>query len=258
MKAFTTKTLALMGFVALCCSTNSFAQRYYPVYPSYSYPSYSYPSNYPSQVPSSTYYSSMPQNYYADEGALSESVQNTSELGLRYLKLSNTYRESGNFDMAQFYASRGLNLVRGRGSRYWEAVGNEYLGLIYRDAGDRLTALEYLREAERLYRTVISPMRSESSLDAVQKIVSDVDYGWRYISRPASFTSWYSNYSTSSYMPSGVYSGTSSSRILPRTYSIDVFERERLMRANMLLQSQLSELELRLRQLEQMPAYPGR
>lgn len=194
-----------------------------------------------------TYYPSLP-SYTTDEGIYTDrrSASGTSELGLRYLKLANTYRESRNVDMAQYYLRLGYDLVRGRGSRYWEAVANEYQGLIYRDMGDNATAREYFRRAESIYRTVINPLRSESSIDAVRKIVSDVETGWRYFYPPASMQNyrWYSNdYYNNQYAASN--------------YRAELVERERLQRANMLLQGRLSELETRLRYIEQ-PVYYGR
>ncbi|MDW8219017.1 MAG: tetratricopeptide repeat protein [Bacteroidota bacterium] len=174
-------------------------------------PSYSYPTLRP----------------FSDEGALYEIPQtSTSELGLRYLKLGNSYREVGNMDMAQYFVRRGLDLIRGRGSRYWEAVGNEYLGLIYRDIGDRIMALEYLYRAERLYKSVLGRPSVPNSIDAVQQIVRDTEYGYR-----------------SSTTRSPLVSATSG-------YSMVLSERERLERTQTALQRKIVELEDRIRQLE--------
>lgn len=232
----TSRSLFLGAGIVIACllllvAEPSLAQQYYP---QYSQPQYSTP-----------YSSAYP---IADEGISYDSPRtSTSELGLRYLKLGNSYRESRNYDMAQYYIQRGYDLVRGRGSRYWEGVANEYSGLVYRDIGDRATALEYLRRAESIYRSVISPLRSESSIDAAQKVLSDVEYGWRYLPRPTAMENyrWYSDYP---------YYNRS---LTARYSSAAALEKERLQRTNLLLQSQLSDLESRLRQLEQ-PVYYGR
>ncbi|MBS1538290.1 MAG: leucine-rich repeat domain-containing protein [Bacteroidetes bacterium] len=59
------------------------------------------------------------------------SIASANELGKRYLKLGNTYRESGNFDKAEEYLERGKNLVTKDG--YWSATASEFLGYLYRD-----------------------------------------------------------------------------------------------------------------------------
>jgi tetratricopeptide (TPR) repeat protein len=101
------------------------------------------------------------------------SLLEASDLGVRYLKLGDTYREARKYDMAQEYIQRGFDLVRGRGSRYWEAVAYEYWGMVERDMGNRLNALEYLRRAETLYRRALSPVYLESSIDAVGELIRD-------------------------------------------------------------------------------------
>lgn len=239
--------LAIACFLLLLGEGNASAQQYYyrpysTPPPSYRTPSYQTPSYRPPVTP---YYSTP----YADEGTYYDTPQtSTSELGLRYLKLANSYREARNTDMAQYYAQRGYELVRGRGSRYWEAVANEYLGLIYRDMGDNNSALDYLRRAEGTYRSVMSPLRSESSIDAVQKVISDVEMGYRYIYPPKAVENyrWYSEYPYYSRSLSTRYSSGAT------------IEKDRLQRTNMLLQARLNELELRLRSMEQPTVYYGR
>lgn len=262
--------LALACLLLISASTLSAQQYYRPSTYPYSYPPSSYrqyaPSYYtPSYTPPSynaPLYSTPPSSYtqpystysqpysaqYNDEGTYYDAPQTgTSELGLRYLKLANSYREARNVDMAQYYARRGFDLVRGRGSRYWEAVANEYLGLIYRDIGDYATALEYLRRAESTYRTVISPLRTESSVNAVQRIMSDVEFGSRYFYSPKALQNYRWNTDSPYY----------SRYVAPQFPNASAIERERLSRTNMILQARLTELEERLRNIEQ-PVYYGR
>lgn len=101
------------------------------------------------------------------------------DLGVRYLKLGNTYRENGNYDLAQVYLKKGLDMVRNRGSRYWEAVGYEYLGLVYRDMGERSLALEYLRTAESIFRTILNPREPERSDMALRQVIDDIEFSRR-------------------------------------------------------------------------------
>jgi len=54
------------------------------------------------------------------------------ELGIRFTKLANTYRESGDFMLAAKYLDEAYNYVNPR-SMYWTAVCHEYYALLYRD-----------------------------------------------------------------------------------------------------------------------------
>ncbi len=153
---------------------------------------------------------------------------NTSlEMGVRYLKLGNTYREARQYALAQSYLRYGLDIVRARGSRYWEAVGNEYAGLVFRDMGDNLTALDYMRQAEYLYRSVLSPMRTETSIDAIRKMRYDVELDNRYSWQPIQ------------------YSASNSSLYAYQT------ENQRLRDINRALQVRIADLETRIRYMEQ-------
>lgn len=92
--------------------------------------------------------------------------------GIRYLKLAGTYREARDYDMALKSATKGLQMVTNLGSRYWEAAGYETLGLIYRDMGDKRTALEYLQRASGIYSTIIR--QKDGSQIAVNALIDDL------------------------------------------------------------------------------------
>jgi tetratricopeptide (TPR) repeat protein len=144
------------------------------------------------------------------------------EMGVRYLKLGNTYREARQYGLAQSYLRYGLDIVRAQGNRYWEAVGNEYAGLVFRDMGDNLTALDYLRQAEFMYREVLTPMRSETSVDAIRKMRYDVELDNRYGLQPIQDNTLYA-YQT---------------------------ENQRLRDINRALQLRITDLETRIRAME--------
>jgi hypothetical protein len=167
------------------------------------------------------------QNFPEDESSRASSARRSAttvdNLGIRYLKLGNSYREARNYDLAQLYLRRGLDMVRNRNT-YWEAVGYEYLGLLYRDLGDRQLALEYLRTAASLYDRVISMRDNQGSNDVLRSVIADVEQGYQSPSSP---------------------------------YSADMGEAERLQAENRRLQeenrrlvSKISELESRIRQIE--------
>lgn len=144
----------------------------------------------------------------------------------RALKLGSSYREARNFDLAQKYIQRGIELANKAGNRYWEATGYEYLGLVYRDIGDRDAALSALQKASDMFTGIIKqPNGSQSS---TQALMDDVRRNDR--SRP----------------PANTSLGTASSSPLapPRTD----LERERTL--NRQLNERIAALETKIRALE--------
>jgi tetratricopeptide (TPR) repeat protein len=92
--------------------------------------------------------------------------------GIRYLKLAGTYRQAQNYELALRFANRGLQMVTNQGSQYWEAAGYETLGLIYRDMGDRTTALNYLQRASTIYNRIIR--QKDGSNAAIDMLIDDL------------------------------------------------------------------------------------
>lgn len=112
--------------------------------------------------------------------------KNRTELGIRYLKLGNTYREVGDFDKALEYVEEGRKIVENK-SIYWKAVANEYFGYLYRDIGlskndpdekelFRKMAAESFRKALSLYETVIKQKDgSPAPMKEIEKLIYDLD-----------------------------------------------------------------------------------
>jgi hypothetical protein len=153
------------------------------------------------------------------------STVSADNLGVRYLKLGNSYREARNYDLAQYYIKRGIDLVRGRVGGYWEAVGYEYLGLLYRDMGDRQLALEYLRTAASLYDRIVNMRNGQGSDEALRAVIADVEQGASIAPPPQP-------------VPAP----------MPDTRLQD--ENTRLQTENRMLQGKIAELEGRIKQLE--------
>lgn len=154
-------------------------------------------------------------------------VASAESLGVRYLKLGNSYREARNYDLSQYYLKKGLEMVRGRNNSYWEAVGYEYLGLLYRDMGDRQMALEYLRTSASLYDRVVNMRNGQGSDNVLRAVIADVEQG---TNTPANAPM------------------LASPAPLPDTRLQD--ENGRLQSENRMLQAKISELEGRIKQLE--------
>lgn len=98
------------------------------------------------------------------------------EKGKRDIKLGITYREAGDFVNAQKFIDMGLNLVdinNSFDSRYWTAVGYEYLGYVYRDNGQKAKANDCFRFARDIYRKIIS--QNDGSQVAIEKVIAKLD-----------------------------------------------------------------------------------
>jgi hypothetical protein len=81
------------------------------------------------------------------------------ELGKRYLKLGNTYREAKDYDNAFRYIQKGQDVFNKQNNseeRYWYAVSQEYLGYYYRDLNLLHNANRLLSDAEQIFSDVLT------------------------------------------------------------------------------------------------------
>lgn len=104
------------------------------------------------------------------------SITKNSELAKRYLKLGNSYREAGNFDLAFHYISLGqqtFHKQRNFDERYWYAVSLEFLGYCYRDMSDFARARNYFEQSLPIYRQIIS-MRQGSQI-AIKEVIKKLE-----------------------------------------------------------------------------------
>ncbi len=70
------------------------------------------------------------------------------------LNLGETYRKAKDYKNAKFYLEEGLKRVQKVGDKYWEGVGYGYLGLYYKDLGDRKLAREYYNKALEIFKSI--------------------------------------------------------------------------------------------------------
>ncbi len=99
--------------------------------------------------------------------AISGNLQ-AGELGKRYLKLGNTYRETGVYGKAEEYLKQGKKLVGNDG--YWTATANEFLGYLYRDM---VASGNYSGNSE--YLLALAKESMEKALAGFQKAVKQPD-----------------------------------------------------------------------------------
>lgn len=77
--------------------------------------------------------------------------QSGADLGKRYLKLGNSFREAENFSLAYEYLDRGFRIVSGNKDYYWLGVANEFFGYYYRDLAKKTGNNDYLRLAQNYF-----------------------------------------------------------------------------------------------------------
>lgn len=127
------------------------------------------------RVPSRSVPRAVPRNATLPRGSSiqgSTALRTSENEAIRLLKMGNTYREARDYDLAQKYINQGIEAATLSGNRYWQATGYEYLGLTYRDMGDRPAALSALQRASDLFSEIIKS-RSQNSSRASTKMLLD-------------------------------------------------------------------------------------
>lgn len=124
---------------------------------------------------------------------LNISAESGVDLGIRWLKLGNTYREAREFNKAEELLKKGRDILKNGSTwkhKYWTTVSDEYLGLLYnsvsRSHGEQSSreyfkqlALEHLTRAVSSYKNLIkikdgSPYPLEEiikNLDALESMI---------------------------------------------------------------------------------------
>ncbi|MCX7735460.1 MAG: hypothetical protein N2319_01990 [Candidatus Kapabacteria bacterium] len=92
--------------------------------------------------------------------------QSGLELGKRYLKLGNTYREAGNFNLAFDFLDKGFRIVTSSNDFYWQGVANEFFGYYYRDLAKKTGNKDLLRTAQNYF---------EMAFNSFDKVVKQRD-----------------------------------------------------------------------------------
>lgn len=99
------------------------------------------------------------------------------ELGIRYIKLGNTYREANDLENALKYIEMGQKIFvkqRNATEKYWYAVALEHLGYCYRDLKQLHRAESLLKDAHLIFKDVVE--QSDGSPFAVDIITTKLGY----------------------------------------------------------------------------------
>jgi tetratricopeptide (TPR) repeat protein len=75
--------------------------------------------------------------YYQKAIEIYEKYGNYHYVSIVKLNLGNTYREMKDYEKAEKYLFEGFEGVKKVGDKFWKATGYEYLGLLYRDKGNK-------------------------------------------------------------------------------------------------------------------------
>lgn len=108
------------------------------------------------------------------------------DLGVRYLKLGNTYREANEFNKAEEFLNKGKGLVSVGNdweNKYWTAVADEYYAYLYLDLSKMQNddnnkeyflnlSIEHLNKAKNEYQKLISI--KDGSQDAIREILENI------------------------------------------------------------------------------------
>ncbi len=112
---------------------------------------------------------------------LSNTTLLSSELGVKYLKLANSYRELNDFKKSEMYLQKGLSLVEK--NSYWEAYGYESLGYLNRDLyinsskddnkdNYKKLSIEYFEKSLNIYKNIIK--MKDGSTDVIKEQINNI------------------------------------------------------------------------------------
>ncbi len=111
------------------------------------------------------------------------SQKDNLELGIRYLKLGNTYREAKLFDKAGHYINEGKKIAVKNNSIYWQAVSNEYLGYFYRDISMKAEAMKNFLDALELFAKSVN--QKDGSPAAIKSVIEKISNEMNEIQKDA-------------------------------------------------------------------------
>lgn len=108
------------------------------------------------------------------------------DLGVRYLKLANTYREANEFNKAEEYLNKGKDLVSIGNkwkNKYWTAVADEYYAYLYFDLSKvqnnndnkdyfEQLSLEHFQKAKNEYSKLVK--QKDGSQEALSEILGNI------------------------------------------------------------------------------------
>ncbi len=113
---------------------------------------------------------------FVSSGGFLYSQKNDNSLAIRYLKLGNTYRQSGEFKIAEEFIAKAKTMLAGSNSfsgKYWSAVADEYSAYILCDKGQKRAATSALLSAIETYDKIIR--QPDGSQEAAKKLLKLID-----------------------------------------------------------------------------------
>lgn len=97
------------------------------------------------------------------------------DLAKRYLKLGNSYRQAGEYKIAEGFINKAGSMLKGNSfeSQYWTAVSYEYLGFVYCDRGQKSKATSAILAAIAIYDKIIK--LPDGSQEAAKKMLKEIE-----------------------------------------------------------------------------------
>ncbi|MES2517167.1 MAG: tetratricopeptide repeat protein [Bacteroidota bacterium] len=101
---------------------------------------------------------------------------------LKFIKAGNTLREVKQYDQAEEYLNKALNIVRNK-DKYWEAAAYENLGFLYRDQENILEASRNFSKAIEIYHSLKMSMSEKAlaqllgGLKDTEELFAGIDIG---------------------------------------------------------------------------------
>ena len=92
---------------------------------------------------------------------------------LKFIKAGNTLREVKQYDQAEEYLNKALNIVKNK-EKYWEAAAYENLGFLYRDQENIIEAGRNFQKAIEIYHSLRMTM-SEKALTQLMSGLKDTE-----------------------------------------------------------------------------------
>ncbi len=108
------------------------------------------------------------------------------QIGIRYLKLGNTYREAGSYDKAEEFLTLGKSFFKNKTGweyDYWRAVSDEYFGFLYKEVSSiqensnnkeyfKQVSIEHFTRALASYKKLIA--QEDGSFVPLEQILASI------------------------------------------------------------------------------------
>jgi len=108
--------------------------------------------------------------YFQKAIEISERYGYYHEASIIKLNLGNAYKKMKDYEKAEKYLLEGLEGVKKVGDKHSEATGYGYIGLLYKNKGDKKTAKDHLTRAYDLFKSIGAEGKAEKVLSYIREL----------------------------------------------------------------------------------------